>query len=182
MNRVWICLPRNIPALKQMEYYGEEACFKFIPRQLSHEGYIQWRPRDSTEFIKIESPLSKYLLVQRTFMSGGQWSPNHGQIVAKDYAILARFSDKRESGLKDYFLAGIRGLGTWGAGWFIDRRYKSFLKWENRDDVSIQLLLEVIYKNEHIHEVNDVSHMPLSYFENENDISTIQKCIQEGLC
>ena len=182
MNRVWICLPRNYPALKQMEAYREEAWFKFIPRHVGREGYIQWRTRASKEFITIQSPLSKYLLVQRTYMSGGEWSPNLGRIVAKDYAILARFSDKRETGLKDYFLAGIRGLGTWGAGWFIDRRYKSFLKWENREDAPIQLLLEVIYKNEHIHEVNDVSNMPLSYFENENDINTIKKCIQEGLC
>lgn len=181
MNRVWVCLPRNYPALKQMGNYADEAWFKFVPHQAGDEGYILWRPAGGNDFMTIKSPLSKYLLLQRTNISGGEWSPSHGRIIAKDYAILARFTDKREYGLKDYFLGGIRGLGTWGAGWFIDRRYKSFLQWENRDDMPIQLLLEITYKNEHIHEVRDVSNMPLSYFENENDINTIQKYIREEL-
>ena len=181
MNRVWVCLPRNHAALKQMEKYQEEARFRFIPRQPGKEAYIQWRQSKSNKYITIHSPLSQYLKAQRTDFPGGEWSPNHGRIVAKDYAILARFTDRREYGLKDYFLAGIRGLGTWGAGWYIDRRYKAFLQWENRDDGPIQLLLEVIYKDEEIHEVRDVSNEPPSYFENENDPATIQKYIQDGL-
>lgn len=179
MNRVWLCLPRNIPGLRQMEYYQDESLFKFESRYGKHEGKIYWDFSDGSGFTKIHSPLSKYLALQRYEIPGGEWTPNHVRGIAKDYAILARFTDKREPRLKDYFIAGIRGLGTWGAGWFIDRRYKSFLKWENQENASIQLLLEITYKNEYIHEVRDVSSMPREYFEAENNIYTIKKRIKE---
>jgi len=179
MNRVWLCMPRNSPGLRQIQNYEEEARFRFEARKGTIEGRIYWRPPKDTTFITIRSPLSNYLQLQRSTMPGGEWTPSHGRIIGKDYAILARFMDKRENRLKDYFIAGIRGLGTWGAGWFIDRRYKSFLKWENQDDVPIQMLLEVTYKNEHIDDVKDVSNMPASYFEKEGNINTIKKYIQE---
>lgn len=178
-NRVWLCLPRNNPAIRQMKNYEEEAWFRFEPRRGKIEGSIYWRPPSDTEFFTIHSPLAKYLQLQRSALPGGDWTPSHGRIIAKDYAILARFMDKRETRLKDYFIAGLRGLGTWGAGWFIDRRYKSFLKWENQDDVPIQMLLEVTYKNAHIVDVRDVSQMSASYFEDECSLSTVKKRIKE---
>jgi hypothetical protein len=179
MNRVWLCLPRNIPGVRQMAKYEDETLFRFEPRHGKTEGKIFWKFSDKIGFSKVQSPLSKYLQLQRHSIPGGEWTHNHGRIIAKDYAIIGRFTDKRESRLKDYFIAGVRGLGTWGAGWFLDRRYKAFLKWENQDEKPIQLLLEVIYKNEHIHEVRDVSNMPRGYFEAENNIDTIRKHIKE---
>lgn len=179
MNRVWLCLPRNLPGLRQMENYKDEAWFKFEPRHGKNEGKIFWKFSNEGTFARIQSPLSKYLQFQRHSIPGGEWMHYHSRVIAKDYAILARFTDKRESRLKDYFIAGVRGLGTWGAGWFIDRRYKAFLKWENQEEKPIQLLLEVIYKNEYIHEVRDVSNMSREYFETENNMNTIKKRIQE---
>jgi len=81
--------------------------------------------------------------------------------------------------LKDYFLAGIRGLGTWGAGWFIDRRYHAIEKLCKGDDRDIQLLLEVTYRNEHVIDVRPVSHEPESYFRNEISVGTIRAVIKE---
>ena len=179
MNRVWLCLPRNMPGLRQIEKYQDQAWFRFEPKRGKSEGKIFWKFSDGIDFVKIQSPLSKYLHLQRHSISGGEWSHNHTRMIAKDFAILARFTDKRESRLKDYFIAGVRGLGTWGVGWFLDRRYKTFLKWENQEEKPIQLLLEVIYKNEYIHDVRDVSNMPREYFEAENNIDTIRKHIKE---
>jgi hypothetical protein len=182
MNRVWICLPRNHPGMRQMENYQKDAFFRFMPRMGNSEGFIKWHPPQRRKTIDVNSPLSTYLELQRSKMKGGQWSSNVGQIIAKDYAVLARFSDINEPSLKDYFIAGIRGLGTWGAGWFIDRRYKYLLPLEDKEDLQFQLLLEVVYKNEHIHDVKDVSDKPASYFEKENDPAQIKKYIEAEQC
>lgn len=187
MNRVWLCVPRNIPAQHQLTQYEKVARFRFLHRHIHSESAIDWRPEGEKRFFRVQSPLRAYLEEQRCSHPGGEWTFEHGQIIAKDYAVLARFTDPRETipsvegTLKDFFLAGIRGLGTWGAGWFIDRRYNTFLKYENSDpeNGSIQLLLEVTYKNEFIADVRDVSDMPQRYFEAENDIQTIRRNIQE---
>jgi hypothetical protein len=110
------------------------------------------------------------LSLQRDGQSGGAWDAKKGKIIAKDFAVLARFKRPPETGidvvsghLHDYFLAGIRGLGTWGAGWFIDRSPSLLSKFKESDD--IQLLLEVTYKNGRITTVKDVSNQNEKYFE-----------------
>ena len=184
MNRLWLCLPRNTRAIEQLQQYAMEACFKVIPRSGSTPASFSWKSKKHDHFMTVRSPLGKYLELQRSPHPGGEWRQENARIIAKDYAIIARFSDKTErkptveGTLKDFFLAGIRGLGTWGAGWFIDRKYKAFLKFENnKDEVPIQLLLEVTYKNDYIYDVKDVSDMPLSYFEEENDTDRIKQII-----
>ena len=178
-NRLWLCLPRNLHAQHQLEVYKQRARFKFGPRQLDHETYICWRPPGSGEFT-IRSPLRKYLQVQRSQYAGGNWTNAHGRVFANDFAILARFSDGQDrvpmasGSLKDFFLAGIRGLGTWGAGWFIDRRYNALSEHITQDDGAIQLLLEVTYQNEQILDVRIVSDEPESYFRKENNMRTIR--------
>jgi hypothetical protein len=186
MNRVWLCLPRNISGMHQLRLYEQESRFKFDPRRPDAQSKIWWRASSSpSEYIQVKSPLAEYLHQQRSQNPGGPWSPEHASIIAKDYAVLARFTDRRgrtptiEGSLKDYFLAGIRGLGTWGAGWFIDRRYNSFLPFEHQEDDPIQMLLEVTYIDEQIHDVCDVSDKPQSYFENESNPDTIRRCIQQ---
>jgi hypothetical protein len=63
-----------------------------------------------------------------------------------------------------YFVAGIRGLGTWGAGWYIDRcpdeleRLAEAARETKNGD--IQVLLEVTFSNYRIVEVEDVSSKP----------------------
>jgi hypothetical protein len=107
-------------------------------------------------------------------------------MLAKDFAIIARFSDMNgrkkmpSDPLKDFFLAGIRGLGTWGAGWFLDRCYNDFEGKCERPNSDVQFLLEVTYKNERILSVHDVSQKSQSYFDAENNLQTIRKRIREN--
>lgn len=177
-NRLWLCLPRNPHAQRQLEHYRERAWFSFGTRGPDHESYICWRSGGSKQF-RVNSPLAKYLEIQRA-QPGGDWQHEHGQVFAKDFAILARFSDRRKwrgpttGTLKDFFVAGIRGLGTWGAAWFIDRRYDALADGIAPDDTDIQLLLEVTYQNERILDVRPVSDEPESYFLEQNSRESIR--------
>jgi hypothetical protein len=189
INRLWLCLPRSIKAQKQLLLYSERARFSFATTAINNfnSRSIQWGTNKESA-ISVLSPLSQYLKLQRGEMPGGPWKLAHGKIIAKDYAILARFTDNREDRksmvhgtLKDYFLAGIRGLGTWGGGWFLDRCYHALEVPCKEPDADIQLLLEVTYLNESIHSVNDVSNKPQEYFQNENDPVTIHRHIEENV-
>jgi len=185
VNRAWICLPRNRPGLKQLELYSQRARFRVKPPRGGGEAVLYWRPpgTGAVEF-EIRSPLVRYLEIQRSGMPGGEWRAQHARIVAKDYAVLARFSDRRQDHpttagtLKDYFVFGIRGLGTWGAGWFIDRRYDAFLQFSGSPDVDIQMLLEVTYLNERIAKVTEVSDKGESYFRDALLTRTIRNHIK----
>lgn len=184
MNRIWLCLPRHSRALRQLEFYANVSRFKFAVRRPQKEARILWRysPKSET-FFEINSPLSKYLREQRQNIETYEWSAQMGRIIAKDYAIISRFNYRShdvamlDGTLKDYFIAGIRGLGTWGAGWFIDRRYNELAKYEEHED--IQLLLEVTYRDERILNVREVSEEPEKYFEQQNNIREIKRVIKE---
>ncbi len=132
----------------------------------------------------INSPLKTYLELQREDeMKGGEWRANLERIVAKDYAVFARFKDNnkhidmRSGNLYDYFFAGIRGLGTWGAAYFLDRRSKILLNYDPSTD--IQILLEVTYWDGRILEITDVSDKPSSYFRVQNQKNTIKNIIND---
>ena len=180
INRFWICLPRNSGGRKYSERYNKEKKFNFIMNDDKSNSYILWN-NDSGKTIKIFSPLSKYLEIQRSrFYIKGEWHDQLDNIIAKDYAVLSRFKENNEyedNILYDYFLAGIRGLGTWGAAWFIDRVSGFFNKNDNKDN--LQILLEVEYQKGIIVGVKDVSEKPSSYFRSENNLSTIEKNIRE---
>lgn len=184
MNLFHICIPRNIAALERLEkYYSNDARFKFYPRTKRSERFLHWKSKDN-KIIKIKSPLGKYLKLQRQAMDyDGEWHGQLRDIVAKDFAILARFNKKdssspsmKEGVLKEYFLAGIRGLGTWGAGWFIDRISREFKYL--KDDEEIQLLLEVEYRDGRIIDVQNVSERPQEYFNEQNNLMTIKSHIR----
>lgn len=188
MNRIWICLPRNSSAQYQLKIYEKEKRnnFRIVPRKKNQHAQILWKNAKSGDnFFRIKSPLSTYLEVQRgDKMRGGEWEGAMECIVAKDYAILARFRDVRPNidtkpglPLYDYFFAGIRGLGTWGSTWFLDRRTRIFLNYNKYDD--IQMLLEVIYWDGRIIDVKDVSNEPPSYFNEQLKKSVIRKNINE---
>lgn len=186
MNRLWVCLPRNEPAQRQLEIYNERARFRFVRNQGGLQ--IHWRySQGSSNWVVIQSPLAKYLQQQRRRLAGGDWQAAHGRVFAKDFAVLARFSDPRErqpmseGTLKDFFLAGIRGLGTWGAGWFLDRRYNALQAPCDKESANAQFLLEVSYKNERILDVRDVSDEPESYFQDENSVRRIRMRIRENV-
>ena len=120
--------------------------------------------------------MAAYLREQRAGMNiAGEWHGQLGRIIAKDYAVLARVQrtpvDDGEM-LWDYFFAGIRGLGTWGAAWFVDREYRQLQRFEEDED--IELLLEVTLRDSRIFSVRDVSSEPRRYFrENQNKRETI---------
>jgi hypothetical protein len=186
-NRLWLCLPRSQAAQHQLDLYQDRAQFRFKRSQPEGEVRIHWRPSPTrSRIIEVRSPLAKYLNLQRSDDPGGEWKGRHGQIFAKDFAVLARFADQRErvpmsSGtLKDFFIAGIRGLGTWGAGWFIDRRHNALSACCNGDDSDVQILLEITYRHEQIHDVRVVSNEPEKYFRSENRLNVIRARIKEN--
>lgn len=184
-NRVWLCLPRNMAAQQALNKYRSRCVFEMQPEMMDRAGLIRWRAKGATTFTEIVSPLRRYLDLQRDTATGNEplnWNGDLRNIIAKDYGIVARFSVDSElpttkGSLKEYFIAGIRGLGTWGAGWFIDRRYKDFVNYGAHED--IQMLVEVTYANGRILEVKDVSNEAQNYFTKQNDESEIKVVIDK---
>lgn len=183
MNKFWICLPRNTQGLQCANFYRRNSKFILVRKEVRSDSFIKWRNSiKNKKYITVRSPLAKYLKEQRSTMDiDGEWRSQMEKIVAKDYAILARLKNvdghtvMKEGTLQDFFLAGLRGLGTWGAGWFMDRNYNQFLKYE--DDQNIQLLLEAEYRDGRIFDVRDVSNEPQEYFDEQNSESFIKKVI-----
>jgi len=184
INRVWICVPRNPRAKQQLNNYQDISKFKFEVEKNNFKARLFWRRTPKSKWFEVQSPLAIYLRLQRKHSPGGEWNQQLGKIIAKDFAIIGRFKDYKNEGittegtLKDYFIAGIRGLGTWGAGWFIDRKYRAFKDLQDSED-DIQVLLEVIYRDETIVDVRDVSNESPNYFRRQNDPGEIRKIIAE---
>lgn len=182
MNRFWICL-RNNPGLYQLSRYSEISNFRIFRGRARSASMIKWRrTARSRNYITVLSPLAKYLREQRGKMQiDGEWTREMDRIVVKDYAVLARLLDVNsdiamdEGYLYDYFMAGLRGLGTWGAAWFIDRKCRHFEEFDFKSN--IQMLLEIEYRYGRIFDVRDVSHKNQNYFSKENSISIIRSNI-----
>jgi hypothetical protein len=178
INRIWLCLPRNRLGLKELQKHTN---LRFqLPLTGNRPNIICWKNKKG-KCINISSPMEIYLQRQRSKMDiSREWHGQLTQLVAKDFAVVARVKREQidtEEPLWDYFFAGIRGLGTWGATWFIDKEYKQLKRF---DDVeNIELLLEVTYQDGRIFSVTDVSEKPESYFTLANDPKTIDKVIQE---
>jgi hypothetical protein len=131
-------------------------------KKMTREATLEWT-NTSGRKITIKSPLSRYLKLQRQKdQAAREWNATLANVVAKDFAIIARFGDPTEVTTSDFVIAGIRGLGTWGAAWFLDRRYKELRSVREFGDV--QMLLEVTYKSGMIAEVRDVSSEAPEYF------------------
>ena len=182
-NRIWLCLPRNNRSLERLRQYQKIKNFDFIPKGKDEKMTLLWKSRATkNKFIEIKSPLSKYLKEQR-ISPDTKWNSDMGKIIAKDYAVISRFKamDNQDivihGNLMEYFIAGIRGLGTWGAGWFIDRQYSHFRKLDSGQNY--QVLLEVTYRDERIFSIRDVSNEPAEYFQNENSLKIIRNHIEE---
>lgn len=182
-SRVWICAPRITQAQHQLQKYTDERRFQF-KKQRGKDATLVWTSSDGA-LINIRSPLAKYLSTQR--VDGGEpvdWNGRLSNIFAKDYAIIARFDDldeKYEDGScpKDFFIAGIRGLGTWGAAWYLDRKYEELKK--IKDNTNVQILLEINYKNGMILDVFDVSEKNQNYFLDENRIRTVRTHVRDHI-
>lgn len=183
-NVVWICLPRLFKGLSTLDTHKDRR-FDITPRGIlaKQESKIKWKT-SSGEWISIKSPLRNYLFKQRPEVDpDSDWDKTLGNIIAKDYAIVARFnrvlSVNENPGmekLKEFYLTGIHGLGTWGAAWFVDRNYGIFRDMDD-DLENIQLLIEVEYRDGKIHRVIDVSNCEKEYFDNELKLKTIKNNI-----
>jgi hypothetical protein len=172
-NRVWLCIPRNESARKELERLDDCVDFSFNvdqgPRATRSVRWLTWRAKDGTN-LRVRSPLAKYLARQRP-AGWSRWDPRYANIYARDYAVLARFRINDRSAVPGepfyhYFLAGIRGLGTWGAGWFVER-YPDLLAKHAADspDGNVQLLLEVICQDYRIIDVRTVHDKGQAYFD-----------------
>lgn len=185
-NLIWICVPRQNKALNTLSEKYKEKRFTIFPRGKNGEPepYLEWKDASGNP-ITVHSPLKKYLQKQRTTTKGKkEWDPAMSKIFAKDYAIIARYNRKTPfnnsiSGelIKEYFIAGIRGLGTWGAAWYLDR---SYMEYDFEQNQTVEMLLEVIYENGKIVEVKDVSSQDQDYFELENSDEMICDLIEES--
>ena len=177
LNRVSLCLPRNRLGL---EILRERSIRRFNFQSADKPPVnIQWR--SGRHHIVVFSPMAEYLRRQRSTMEiRGEWHGQLSRIIAKDFAVLARL--QRPSGepgqpLWDYFFSGIRGLGTWGAAWYVDHEFRQLQRF-NRSD-GIQLLLEVTFRDGRIFQVTDVSDKPQEYFNHEMDVAAIDENIRE---
>ena len=178
LNRLWICAPRIPGAEEALAKYGDKVRFKFHKRK-AREATLVWTSQAGAK-ITIKSPLSKYLRLQRTKKhAAGDWNAHLPHVVAKDFAVVARFGKSTESSTYDFVIAGIRGLGTWGAAWYLDRRYKELRAVKESGDV--QMLLEVTYKNGMIADVKDVSKEPSDYFEQALSEKSIRGVIHHAM-
>lgn len=180
-NLIWICLPRQAKAIKTLNTYDQKR-FIILPRKERELSMFKWKDENGNE-ISIKSPLGTYLEMQRPNVDKNtEWDTNLGQIIAKDYAIIARFNRPIpenkyiDEKIKEYFIAGIRGLGTWGAAAFIDKKFQNF---DFRLNDEIQMLLEVTYENGSVISVEDVSNKDQAYFEKECSKEYIAKVIYE---
>jgi hypothetical protein len=173
MNRIWLCVARNKIGLQELKKI-KGLRFSF-PSSTERPHHILWKTISGRN-IKVQSPMAIYLEKQRRNMDiSGDWNAQLGRIIAKDYAVIARIRREpsgEEEFLWDYYFAGIRGLGTWGAAWFVDREYKKFFACS--EDQNIELLLEVTYRDNRILQVVDVSNNPASYFTSENNSRVIE--------
>ncbi len=185
-NKVFLCLPRNEKAqrcLRELISEGQKDA-RFKPRfQLGQEPdsdgvpvrHILWQSGDAT--IRVRSPQSLYLRAQREGVSS--WMTEPGRSVAVDFAILARFENPaneeyfyRYGKLSKTFLFGIRGLGTWGAAWYLLRRAKEIEK-GLVEGQPFQALLRVEYEDYRIKGVEDVSDRDQEFFDQEMDMTNV---------
>lgn len=183
-NRIWLCIPRNPIAQHYLcnlqKTDKNRVNFRFESLD-DGSRLIEWRPPGQSEVISVKSPQAKYLNKQRPH-DKIRWQHDFGHIISLDYAILARFKNPYDSPepFYHYFMAGIRGLGTWGVGWYIDRCYEELAKIaEIKKEEDLQILLEVEFQNFRIIRVTDVSQKDQAYFDHVNDDGVIQHHIEE---
>lgn len=185
-NRIWICLPRNEPGQRQLESIGRRAWFRFEGDD-SNTRCIVWKPpwlKPKTRGIRIRSPLAKYLAEQRP-RGRKPWNPEFGNIFARDFAVIARFRSEEGVFLEGrppfyhYFMAGIRGLGTWGIGWYIDRRPDDLARLAaEQGNGEVQAVLQVTFENYRIQEVIDVSKCDQRYFNRQRSDKYIREMVE----
>jgi hypothetical protein len=186
-DTVWICVGSNKRASKILNKLGEQVNFTFtMDYENTKEKHIVWKSKDNPNII-VRSPLAKYLsFSDRPEGEDLKWRNNYGNTYARDYAVLARFkvfSEKDDSSFYHYFLGGIRGLGTWGAAWYVQNFPAKIGKLIENNEIgdNIQILLEVTYRNYKIESVKDVSNENQKFFDQNFSDQNIEKQYKEQM-
>jgi len=188
-NRIWICVPRNGPAQQSLRQLGGRVRFQFYEKRFGGlkeaERFLIWQ-NTGGDRVQVRTPLTKYLHMSNRPRGKRPWDQRYAEVYARDYGILARFLFKGSFVAAEgipfyhYFIAGIRGLGTWGVGWYVDR-YPEKLR--QMDEASkgkdVQVLLEVTYQDHRIISVIDVSDKSQDYFDERLSDSYIRRAIRE---
>lgn len=170
-DRVWICLPRNGPAKSILDDLGDRVNFRFLDTEAllppNYARRLEWK-KGSGESIVVTSPLGQYLQLQGR-KPESQWDQRFSNVIARDFAIIARFrvNSNGRKGHFHYFLGGLRGLGTWGAGWHLEKNINEIIEKHETNDTEkdVQILIRVTYIANRIIETVDVSHKPQEYFD-----------------
>jgi hypothetical protein len=184
-NRIWLCVPRNEIAQHELHGLRERSRFQFVKHVDEPRPHIVWLSNEVSP-MKIESPLSIYLMRQGRPKTGW-WHRELGEIVARDYAIISRFRmpdtkyRTKDDPFYHYFIAGIRGLGTWGAAWYIDRKpaeIERLVADSGGEDSDVQALVEVTFSNFRVVAVRDVSDESADYFRGQMADEAIDSVIE----
>jgi hypothetical protein len=178
-NKVFLCVPRNEHARKLLAEIPEAKMS--VSGTNPEERTLRWQNQSGT--LTIQSPQSTYLRLQRKPKE--QWYIHPGECYCEDFAVIARFRNRAGepnlASLSNMFLFGMRGLGTWGAAWYIDHCYSDLA---NRldDNGHYRALLHVVFENNRIRQVTDVSAKDQRFFDKVNDEDHIRKTLSEHNC
>lgn len=176
MNRVWVGAPRIRQALAAAS--KARALFEF--KRDADGTHLRWTFGRTVTTIR--SPLRAYLASQRNAPDvSGEWNSTLGRVCAKDFAVLARIPQSEHAANEggqtfDYFVAGIRGLGTWGAAWYLDRKYRELREIDPR--ARLERLLEVTYRDGSIADVVDITDKGPEYVRSQCREATISQEIR----
>jgi len=185
-NKIFLC-SRNLSGqryLDRIRHSGLDCQFEVHHPHPGepNERSIKWTNKHGS--ILVRSPQADYLHWQRDYRP--EWRKDPGKCVAVDFAVLARFPDANAAAnhalgdLKAFFIMGIRGLGTWGAAWYLDWRSMDLAnRLPPKEDVTYQALLKVEYWDYRVREVTDVSEENQAFFDREMAPETIQKTLEE---
>ena len=175
-NKIFLCAPRNEHARRFLAEIPEAKMS--ITGNSPEERVLTWQ--NQTGSLSVKSPQSCYLRLQRNAMN--QWHIHPGNCYCEDFAVFARFRNQATepnlATLSIMFLFGLRGLGTWGAAWYIDHCYNELAQKLTVDD-PYRALLHVVFENNRIRKVTDVSQMDQQFFDTANDENHIRKLLTD---
>jgi hypothetical protein len=175
-NKIWLCVPRNEIAKARLSQ-TPEAAFRLGELQDDGRRALIWRNQDGGEVV-VRSPLDRYLRRRGPHAGDSEWEPTYSDVVARDFAVVARFPDSSgDLGRPDfgrefweYFVFGVRGLGTWGAAWYMYHRANELAGLVRKyagPRGEVQLLLEVTFAANRIVKVEPVMEKEQAYFDDQ---------------
>ncbi len=175
-NKLFICVPRSPVANDHLKNIANSG-FEIKDANNRRKRKLIWE--NSTGKVEVKSPQSLFLKLQR---AGDQnWRDNPGKCICVDFAVVARYPNPHANAevgeLSDLFFFGLRGLGTWGAAWYIDHRYDILAK-RPIDLPNCRALLKVTFADNGIDDVVDVSECDQNFFDQQNSEDFIKANIR----